>query len=95
MNKFYVIFLFFYRPEKINTVSYLKNHPWSQMTEQERLETKWLGPDAPDLKRKQMNVKGRKFSKDYNEKHKWMTGENLLLLYMSCWNFLVKSNTVT
>ena len=46
------------------------------MNEQERLEVKRLGPDTPDLREQQKDnkQKGREFSKEYYQKHKWMTG---------------------
>ena len=69
----------------MNKVSNLKDHPWSRMTDQERHELKKLGPDTPDIKERQIQLKtkGRKFSKGCYENHKWMTGNiyNLIIKY--------------
>ena len=55
----------------MNTVKYLRDHPFSQLNGQEKLEVKRLGPDRPELIRSQSS---RKFSSGWYNKYEWLTG---------------------
>ena len=59
-----------------NTVSSLKTHPFSRLTQQEKLEVKHLGPDRPELVRSQSSASLRKFSTSWYTKYEWLTVGN-------------------
>ena len=59
----------------MNTVSNLKICPFSQLSQQEKLELKRLGPDRPEFIRSESSSStSRKFSRSWYTKYEWLTG---------------------
>ena len=57
----------------MNTDRSLQSRPFSQLTLEEKLEVKRLGPDRPQLLTKS-GLSSRRFTKTLYSKHSWLTG---------------------
>ena len=57
----------------MNTVRSLQNRPFSQLTLEEKLEVKRLGPERPQLLTTS-GLSSRRFTKTWYSKHSWITG---------------------
>ena len=57
----------------LNTVRSLQSRPFSQLTLEEKLEVKRLGPDKPQLLTKS-GLSSHRFTKTWYSKHSWLTG---------------------
>lgn len=58
----------------MNSITFLKKHPFGNMRLEDKIDIKKLGPPRPDIHNPQ---KGRKFSKDWYEKCEWLAGDAL------------------
>ena len=57
----------------LNTVRSLQSRPFSQLTLEEKLEVKRLGPDKPQVLTKS-GLSSNRFTKTWYSKHSWLTG---------------------
>ena len=57
----------------LNTVRSLQSRPFSQLTLEEKLEVKRLGPDKPQLLTTS-GLSSHRFTKTWYSKHSWRTG---------------------
>ena len=57
----------------MNTIRGLQNRPFSQLTLEEKLEVKRLGPERPQLLTTS-GLSSRRFTKTWYSKHSWITG---------------------
>ena len=57
----------------LNTVRSLQSRPFSQLTLEEKLEVKRLGPDKPHLLTKS-GLSSNRFTKTWYSKQSWLTG---------------------
>ena len=60
----------------MNTVRSLQIRPFNQLTLEEKLEVKRLGPDRPEVLTKS-GLSSRRFTKTWYSKHSWLTGCSL------------------